>query len=213
MATIDDGNFTVARACSPIRRSNAFSPEHDSTEIIEQDWMQWFANYSRQALDTVHPSIATHFLVTESPLQDLGGGMAKWTRVYAPVPVTWEYYESFAYLFPGYAYSGTSPNYTAGREPIAQTVASRLRHEYFRLGQGGIASPDDIPPTPAQTYLLGWQDLASSTQFYLGVSTNPTQNTYKGWVTAKAYLVAEEGIIRPWKGRIYERVTRYVRAH
>lgn len=97
---ISDGDFTTAAVQGKPRRTYPFRGD-TTTFYVESEWMQFFDNYTALALDTAHPSISSCYLVQESPLQDLGGGVALWTRTYSKIPISRVWYESYAYTVPG----------------------------------------------------------------------------------------------------------------
>jgi len=168
-------------------------------------------------LNTPHPTFTDAYLVEETPLQDLGGGVARWTRRYAQIPATRIEYESFAYQFIGYM--GTwginvpPDQIVTHRDRFTKTVVSRLKHEYFLCATGQTyETPDLIPIIPAQAYkFLGivvdylWDVVSLFT-----VATEPSRTEYEAWVAAGAEIVAEDSRVSRWLGNIYERVTRYV---
>lgn len=90
------------------------------------------------------------------------------------------------------------------RVPSLRTVTSKTVNEYFSVG-GNISSPDDV------TILLKEQIVGSDgveTDTY-SPTTVPTAATYRGQIGQ--WRVAEDSILRQWKGPIYERSTRYVK--
>ncbi|HOP99105.1 MAG TPA: hypothetical protein PLK78_16935 [Verrucomicrobiota bacterium] len=212
-----DGDFTVATACSAARKSFPF-PGDNTSFIVEQDFMQFFANFTPLALSTPHPTFTDAYLVEETPLQDLGGGVARWTRRYAQIPATRNEYEAFAYQFVGYigiTWGINVPTFP-GRHRFTKTVVSRLKHEYFLCATGQTyETPDLIPIIPAQAYKFN--DLVvdylwdSSGPHAVAVApSEPSRAEYEAWVAAGAEIVAEDSRISRWLGNIYERVTRYV---
>lgn len=95
-----DGDFTVAVAQGKPRRTYPIRGD-TSSFYVEQDFMQYFANFAALALNTVHPDIAACYLVQESPQTDLGGGICRWTRTYAKIPANRIWYETYPYQVPG----------------------------------------------------------------------------------------------------------------
>ena len=220
-----DGTFTSAALHGPARISFPF-PGDSATKIIEQDFVVFFANFSALALNTAHATFTDAYLVGESPLQDIGGGVAMFTRTYAQKPATRSEYESFAYNFIGYLGDQLPPYDTwpgtgeqRGRDPFTKKVLSRLEYDYFRVWAttGDYSSVASIPFIEAQTYIT--DDTASErpVKYLTDTSINtaagetiPTQQDYKALVIAGTEIVAEDCDIRRWMGNIYERVTRYV---
>lgn len=289
-AFIIDGDFTVPVPVGPIRRLPAF-PNVNQFAIIEQDYLQFAANFSPEALDTEHGTEDDFYLVEETPHQDYGNGLVKWTRRYAEIPPSRTSYESHAHIFPGltpggiytpktlepdgtlasgehtlttlaaHGYSvddqvfirvaspytvdgttspfmsvfyqayrvitavpttttfkvaalpGAEPQFlyvvkaSTGRKPFTKAVMSKLVFEYILPGvSDGIADVDDITILKP-TEIIDGGGLVTDTY---GFETLPAQADYLADVGE--WIVAENSIVRPWLGNIYERVTRYVRA-
>lgn len=207
-----DGDFTVATACSAARKSFPI-PGDNTSFIVEQDFMQFFANFTPLALNTAHPTFTNAYLVEETPLQDLGGGVARWTRRYATIPATRDEYETFAYHFIGfYGVWGINVTTVTGRDRFTKTVVSRLKHEYFLCATGQTyETPDLIPIIPAQAYEfngIATDYLGDSPPF--SVASDPSRTEYEAWIAAGTEIVAEDSRVSRWLGNIYERVTRYV---
>jgi hypothetical protein len=232
-----DGDWTVASASGGKEKTFPFEGDPDAF-LTTQSFVQFFANFARLPLNSVDPDDPISYLVAESELTDLGGGVVSWNRTYARIPSARNEYESFAYTFPGFvatlAQRQTTPwalpsgTHTAvddpGRSPKTESVTSRLLHEYFLVGANGqYDTADDIPSTPAQTYVYGaffgsnaggdvpdrllWP--ATTILGYVN-GTSPTKEAYKALVTAGSEIVAEDSKLKRWRGNIYERVTRYV---
>lgn len=234
-----DGDFTLASASGGKEKSFPFDGDSESF-VSTQEFMQFYANWARLPLNSVDPDDPLAYLVAESPLQDLGGGIVKWSRTYARIPATRYEYESYAYTFPGYVatleqrlttpWALPSGTFTAtddpGRRPLTESVTSRLLHEYFLVGANGqYDAASDIPAIAAQTYRYGAYfgvnaggDLPDKLLWpattILGAvnGTSPTKEAYQALVVAGTEIVAEDSKLRRWRGNIYERVTRYVKA-
>lgn len=95
-----DGNFTVASPTSPRRKVYPFEGDTDSF-YFEQDFVQTFADFERLPLDVADDEIENAYLVEETPLQELGIGIGRWTRVYSTIPNSRIEQETFAYTVPG----------------------------------------------------------------------------------------------------------------
>jgi hypothetical protein len=212
-----DGDFTVATACSAARKLFPI-PGDNTSFIVEQDFMQFFANFTPLALNTAHPTFTNAYLVEETPLQDLGGGVARWTRRYAQIPATRDEYETFAYHFIGFEgnFNIGSPLIT-GRDRFTKVVVSRIHYEYFLCAAGQpYEDPGDIPIISEQQYLaapgsdmpVDW--LRDSPPF--DVPSDPTRAAYEAMIAAGTEIVAEDSRVSRWLGNIYERSTRYVKA-
>lgn len=218
-----DGDFTVASATGVSRIS--FPIDGDITaQIIEQDYIQLAANFAPLALSTPHPDIATAYLVGESPLEDLGGGVVRWTRTFATIPANRSDYESFTYRFPGIL-GDYNPPYNQywvtdpgdGRDPRTDTVTSRMAYEYFLCEVGQTyETADDIPIIEAQEYtLVGNNNAVINYLLAEGVypdDSTPTKEDYLAAIAAETEIVAEDSAVSRYRGNIFQRVTRYVKA-
>lgn len=97
-----DGQWTEAKPHGSRRVYYPFDGDNESF-YIEQDYMQALASWEALALDTTHDDFPDLYLVRESPLLPLGGGIVQWTRTYARIPNTRSESQSFAYTVPGVA--------------------------------------------------------------------------------------------------------------
>lgn len=223
-AFFTDGVYTSPVVIGPARISFPFSGD-SATKIIEQDFMVKFSSFSALALNTAHATYTDAYLVGESPLQAVGGGLATWTRTYAQKPAQRNEYESFAYQFIGYLGDQLPPYDTwpgtgeqRGRDPFTKKVLSRIQHDYFRIfpSGGDYTDVSSIPFVYAQTYIADETNerqvryLTDTTLNPVAGETIPSQEDYKDLVTNGDEIVAEDCDIRRWMGNIYERVTRYV---
>jgi hypothetical protein len=205
-----DGTFTSASAVGAARKSFPFDGDNSSF-IVEQDYMIALSSFSPLALSTA--------------LQDLGGGIVKWTRTYAQIPATRSEYSTFAYTFIGFLGAGIAPysqyDIQAGdqRDPFLKVVMSRVYNEYFLCATGQTyTTPSAIPVINAQSY--NFDGLPNNKVNYLvdpainplSTATEPTLPDYRDMVTAGDEIVAEDSTLERWMGNIYVRSTRYVKA-
>jgi hypothetical protein len=219
-----DGTFTSASAVGAARKSFPFDGDNSSF-IVEQDFMIALSSFSPLALSTAHGTYTNAYLVKESPLQDLGGGIVKWTRTYAQIPATRSEYSTFAYTFIGFLGAGIAPysqyDIQAGdqRDPFLKVVMSRVYNEYFLCATGQTyTTPSAIPVINAQSY--NFDGLPNNKVNYLvdpainplSTATEPTLPDYRDMVTAGDEIVAEDSTLERWMGNIYVRSTRYVKA-
>lgn len=212
-----DGDFDVAKPCSQRRLSAPF-PGVSTDLLIEQDFIQFFANFSPLAINTADSgtgAVSGAYLVEETPLQDLGGGVAKWTRVFAKVPSTRSEFESFIYHFPGYseAYINGVPQDSSGyRRPFDLTVTSRMQYDYFITGSGQTyTTPQAIPTNIRQRYYItAYGPTIPIDGPFLGSATTPTKTAYVSLVSNGTEIIAEDSHLERWKGNIFVRATRYV---
>ena len=287
-----DGDFKTAKATGQPRISLPFASVGDSeTVVVEQDYTALGAYFSPLAQNTQYALAlrnrnVTTYLVDETQTQDLGGGVVKWSRVFASIPKPRVEFQQFAYTFPGMsggtlyapvAVTGSSKtagqtvltaagsgltegdscliyyqvidrtgiaynrkifrpvlaaagndvtvklvtdltgNITfvqlqkvdASRDPITRSVMSTISYDYFLAGiTAGIKSYRDIS-------IIEPDDILDSdgkvTNTYTADSL-PTVLDYKAQIAAEEWIVAEASTLKIWKGLIYERATRYVKA-
>jgi len=116
MSIFYDGNFAVPTPTGQRRVTHPF-PDDVSAFFYEQDFVQYFADFI--ALPLSSPDFSAFgtvnlpvYLTAESPLQDLGGGVAKWTRTFAMIPGSREEYQSFSWLRPGLSAGNSYPQFT-----------------------------------------------------------------------------------------------------
>jgi hypothetical protein len=96
-----------------------------------------------------------------------------------------------------------------GRDPITETVASKLTYDYFLAGvSAGVASDYDIQLIVKDVIIDG-DGLLTDT--YTDATT-PAIADYRQKIADGEWIVAEDSVIRRWRGPILERVTRYVKA-
>lgn len=227
MDILDDGNFRIATAHLPARRIPNVIPNQSTVYLIEQDYVQNFADFTPLALNTLHPTEANFRLVEETPLEDFGGGVAKWTRVFAKVPATWSELATLSYSFVGYL--GTTGLDAAGlfggRERFSRNVNAKVTRDYFLVGVGGsYASELNIPMIALTLYLSPGYGLSNpSDTDFIGLAAaysppfTPSRETYEGWVAADAagassFHIVARSIIQRWRGNIWCREVHYVKA-
>lgn len=108
MSVIYDGDYTIARAMSPRRKTYPFEGDNQSF-YLEQDFYQLFSSFESLPLDIPDDANPDAYLVHETALQELGGGIGKWSRAYAQIPRSRTEMESFAYTLPGVSVDTVSP--------------------------------------------------------------------------------------------------------
>lgn len=205
-----DGTFTTAA----IHGAEKFSCpiEGDSvTTQFEQDYMIAISNYTPMAIGSAHGTHTDHYLIRESPVSDLGGGIGKLTRLYSMIPADRNEYETFAYNFIGFwippSVGGIG---SSGRDRFTRTVLSRMDYSY------SIGIPSAV--ILAQRYLLAGSDTLVLDYLFFNSNINDSNlsvEDYQALVSAHTDLstqgiVAEDSRISRWAGNIYERVTRYI---
>lgn len=106
-------------------------------------------------------------------------------------------------------YFFTATKIELGREPRTETVSSILTYEYFLPGvSSGVDYVTDIPLF-VKDIIIDSDGLQTDT--YTD-ATSPAISSYRAKIADGEQLVAEDSVIRRWKGPILERVTRYVTA-
>lgn len=103
-----DPRISVATAVTAAVFSAPF-PGVNSLYLLTQDYQQFRDDYSPLALNTAHPEFSDFILCSESPQQDIHGGIVQWTRTYAKVPASRTEGRSIAYPLPGLTFGGTNP--------------------------------------------------------------------------------------------------------
>lgn len=219
-----DGTFTSESACGAARTS--YPIEGDFTaKVIAQDFMVAFASYSAPTISTAHATFTTAYLIGDSELVDLGGGIARFTRTWATVPADRDEFGTYAFQFPGLL--GTAPPpYDAywvatddGRDPRTEQAKSRIAYHY-QLG-----TPGTITIIPAQVWTLD-SNPEARILYLLAAGTywsdsNPTKEEYLALVAGGTGLgtganagefVAEASNVERYMGDIWVRTTRYVTA-
>jgi hypothetical protein len=221
-----DGDFTTATAVGAARKSFPIEGRNDSV-VIEQDFMQALSSFAPLALNTPHPDVPTAYLVAETPLQDLGSGIVRWTRVYAQVPATYtEPGGSYAYNYIGFvgnviSQGGEVTLSVTGRERKVENSSVQITREFFLVGAGQTYTQwQSIPVISGQRYYgasgMDTDYLTDSPPFV--TATNPTRTDYLALVTADAAspssfsLVVEDSTVTRWMGNIYMRETRRIKA-
>ena len=98
--TDDTDSFTVAIIDGPRRWLRPFDDDF-SQYVFEQDYWQNEDDFVPLPLDTPSEDFPDAYLVSESPLEALGGGVVKWTRTYARIPASRQVFQSYSWTVPG----------------------------------------------------------------------------------------------------------------
>lgn len=98
--TFQDGDLSTAQIDGPKRWLRPFDDDFAQV-VFEQDYQQFEDDFAPLPLDTPHDTIKDAYLVSESPLDALGGGVVKWTRTYARIPASRQRFESYSWTVPG----------------------------------------------------------------------------------------------------------------
>lgn len=138
--------------------------------IIEQDFQVAADFFSPLYLNTLYDTVsyapnyvgslflAVAVLVGESPTQEIGNGMVRWTRTYASIPWPRNSYESHTFTFPATAPASIGipahvldlPGFDnqvllGGSHEFTTDVVVRVERQYFMLNNTG-AVPDTFSP-------------------------------------------------------------------
>ena len=96
-----------------------------------------------------------------------------------------------------------------GRDPETQVVSCRVIYDYFLPGvTAKISTPSDIPNTDP----LYIQDNTGRKTNTATGNTSPTATQYKALIAAGTQIQIERSNATRWRGNIWERVTRFIRA-
>lgn len=110
---------------------------------------------------------------------------------------------------------GADPAFTAlqkvdgGRDPVTKTVHSWVQYDYYLPGLPG--QPKDFRSIPLLSAVKITDNAGKETNTY-STTTIPTKTTYLADIASGKLIIAEPSTVRRWKGNIFERVTRFVRA-
>lgn len=202
-----DGDWTTASAISGIRRLCPI-PGDTIPYIIEQDFVQFSANYSPLAIGAAHATETGYRLAEESQHEALPAGVTKWTRKYVKKPAQWDDFKTTAYPFIGF-YGSYGPNelIPTGRARQAFTVQSRIQHDYFVVAASGgdATSVSSIPIIQAQKYRIVYDGYFMDVDFLgdnppFSTATVPDRSTYQGWINnAESYKWAAGTIAYDWQ--------------
>lgn len=95
-----------------------------------------------------------------------------------------------------------------GRDPITETVSSKLTFDYFLAGvSSGVDSDYDIQII-VKPVIIDNEGLQTDTY---SDTTSPSLADFRQQIADGEYVVAEDSVVRRWRGPILERVTRYVK--
>lgn len=148
--------------------------------VLDQNFQQFLANFVPLPLSTPHPVYTNYYLVSESPLQHLDGGLVAWTRQYAQVPSSRNDSASISYNFIGYygkiADIAIAATYSiVGRNRLTKVVTCRIQNDYYMTGRvGAYATPSQIPIIPPIRFYVPLGNLVAGvwTPTYTPLSPN-----------------------------------------
>lgn len=223
MATrlIEDGTWNSPQPTGPRVPAYPFEGDDESC-YFDQRYQVKAEDFTKGITSSEHPTATGFYLVSETNIADVGGGVLEFTRRYSTIPVSRSEFEMFSYNFIGYMGTwGINVDVVTGRERFVQSVLSRVQFDYYLVDPFGVESvPDhiytdveDIPLVAAQSYKIGGivsDYLYDAPPFAL--ASVPSRTSYEALVTGGSEIVAEESVLRRWQGNIWERITRYVKA-
>jgi hypothetical protein len=100
MSHFYSGDFAVAVAVSGRVATYPF-PGDRVSRVFAQDFMQRLADFESLALDTPNDDDPNAYLVDESEVTPVGGGVVQWTRTWAHVPRSRREVQTFSHTIPG----------------------------------------------------------------------------------------------------------------
>lgn len=212
---IYDGDYTQPSQHGPDVTYLPFSNQGDqSTTIYELSYVQLIDNWVPLAVNSIHPTVGTAFLVNESELKPTNvAGVMQWTRRYATVPISRDEGGSIAYQFIGLTLASTL------RIPFVRAVACRVALSYYLVGpNSAYASVRNLPVIDKQRYYIGslaggiGTDVLALSSAASTILSTPTTETYQGWITAKFEIAAEATQFTRWQGNIWQGATKYITA-
>lgn len=146
-------------------------PHDTSTEILEEDFIIEFDEFSATAIGTAHATHSTFYLVEETPRIPVGGSCVRWTKVWAKIPTQRSEYESYAMRIPGLA-----GNILVVPKAITGSSASAGQHTLTVVGHGYSVGDGLIINT---TYPIpGYSPSFGIANVFRKVNTAPTADTF-----------------------------------
>lgn len=179
--------------------------ERDNNRYIyRQRYHQDKDSWSPLPLDSAGPNGGG--LVEESKPQDLGSGILEFVRAFSTVPISrseeepfvmnWQLIEAnigFGTVI-NFAYNTVSFPSGSNLGELQIATTSRVQYDYFRT------------TNPQSIAILRAYKLTKIVDNAWAVIGSPGYSTING----VNQVVAEDSQVRPWKGNIYERATRWV---
>jgi hypothetical protein len=161
-----------------------------------------------------HTSLSGYFLVEETPLENAGGGIVVWSRIFSKIPETHDEPSTISYDFIGYAGSfGNGVTEITGRGRVTQSVNCRIQHDYFLVCSIAYPTILDVPKIEKYQYRAGddprfFVDFLYSESSTL--SSDPTLEEYYAMIDAETAIAAEDSSLDRWMGQIVVRKTPYI---
>lgn len=216
-----DCDLSTAKQHGAEALSQAF--EQDPTSLIRTStWRQLTEDLTPLTLGADHPTESDFYLTGEFGHRPLPGQITEWQREYAKVPAGRDEWETFAYQFIGLSGVWGATTEPTGRNRFTRVVPCKVSYAYFIVtgdpadtGPTAYETVADIPLITEQEYYFGTADYPTNWLADYPTwtsSSTPSKSTYLGWVTAGTYICCEGSDLRRWRGPIFERVTKYVKA-
>src|ERR1035437_607094 len=182
-------DFTQATPVGGLRNESPLLPELNDVLIFHQDQMIRTDLFYALPYNSLNPNLFdAAYLFDESPREDIGGNISKWTRSWARIPSS--YGKSggiYPYVFP--AFDGT-PGRNARRSPVAMEIW----RDFFLCGNSGaFSSWQQIPIQRAfAPYRVNTEPGMSGDQtnllaFVPGQSDDPLADDGSTWPTLSQY--------------------------
>lgn len=189
--------------------SYPLAPYQTQARVITAQFMGLRSGYVRPADNAPKPGREPGFyFCNDSPLQDIGAGLVRFTRTWANVPTPWVFTESYSYTYPaqlGHRWSTT------------HVTTSQLAYSYYLTGLGAkLPTPGYIPCPAAFNPIYGLDD-NSNTFTYLNAVSQPSLTQYLLAVSNDAAnpsqysLLAEDGIVSNYQGNIWRLALRLIK--
>ena len=208
------GDFTVDMPVGLLRNESPLLPELNDVLIFHQDFMQRADCFTALPYNSIYPGLLNPaYLFDESPREDIGGNIFKWTRSWVRVPSSYGKAGGvYPYTFP--AFDGTP-----GRNARKVSVAMEITRDFFLCGRSGVyGSWQDIPITRAFIpYRVNEDDPTDQTNILAFVhgqqddaladdgSTWPTLSQYKSLISTNQRLIVEDDKVTNFRGGVYMR--------
>ena len=138
-ATFDDSNHASPLPHGQKRWRRDFADLREMTSF-EEDYRILVASHQPLALDTAHASERNFYLVDETPLRPLGGGIAEFTREYAKIPSARRMPQSHGWKVPGLG-SENPPSAFFG---INSASSSSGRQTFSLASDPGVTAGDTV---------------------------------------------------------------------
>ncbi len=208
------GDYTAARPVGGLRNESPLLPELNDVLIFHQDYQQRTDLFVALPYNSMNPDLITPaYLFDESPREDIGGNVSKWTRSWARIPTS--------YGKAGGVYPFTIPPFdgTPGRPAKKLPMAMEIWRDFFLCGNSGVYSSwQQIPITKAfapyyvntddptdNNAILAWTHGSFDGALADDGTTWPTLSQYRGWINSGARLQVEDDKVSNWRGGIYMR--------